>query len=434
MPERLAIPQLGRLRELMLREARLLDSLSHECVVPLERGWLEQRAGAQPTDEFLYETHPKLTAGALTKNLDRPPAATPESATAENLPNGTCPYRESSRFHGYCTRHPRLSSPAAVRCGSCAAARGAGGERESADPSCFLDGGALRGQNNDNDAAAFLLRSCVPMTVADVDDDEDSEEEGGGLSGNGSAVSERGVKRFGDLEQDRWGGDDTTDWRGIAEPKLTAAGGTEVGLEVSGVAMPPSAQPLDEERCDPAVDQGCAFRNDRREDAGDDSRASRQQKRTLRLASYLLLPDWLPLRLWFETEFRPRTAAAPGAREGPTVAVSAAEDWVTVWRHLVRMFLQVVRGVDHLHTQGVVHNNIHPGSVWVSGERVLFCPQLLHSICRKAHYSLRGFYQFPVDGCCILLGHNIWPRFFSWSCIAFVSKRDINAFILPCAW
>ena len=58
------------------------------------------------------------------------------------------------------------------------------------------------------------------------------------------------------------------------------------------------------------------------------------------------------------------------------VAVSAPEDWVIVWRQLVGMFLQVVRGVDHLHTQGVVHNNIHPGSVWVSVEAgAISCPK-----------------------------------------------------------
>lgn len=51
MPRSLATPQLGRLRELMLREARLLDSLHHECMVPLECGWLEQRTGEQPGDD-----------------------------------------------------------------------------------------------------------------------------------------------------------------------------------------------------------------------------------------------------------------------------------------------------------------------------------------------------------------------------------------------
>lgn len=373
LPERLAVPQLGRLRELMLREARLLDSLSHECVVPLEHGWLEQRTGAQPTDDFFYEIHLRLKAGALTQSVDRPPEATQESATAENLPSGTCPRRESSRFHGRCARQPRLSSPAAaVRCDdSCAAVRLPGGERGPADSSCcFSDGGALRGQDADgDDAAGFLLRSCVPLTVADVDVDDDSEEEvGDGVPDNENAISECRVQRFGASEQDRWGGDDSTDWRGVAEPKSTADGGWGVGLEASGVAAPPPAKLLEEQRCAPVADQGCAFRNGGQEGSGDGTQAARQEKRILRLASYLLLPDWLPLRLWFETEFRPRTAAAPGAREGPTVAISAAEDWRMVWRHLVRMFLQVVRGVDHLHTQGVVHNNLHPGSVWVSGE------------------------------------------------------------------
>lgn len=376
LPERLAVPQLGRLRELMLREARLLDSLSHECIVPLERGWLEQRTGAQPTDDFFHETHPKTRAGALAKNVDRPPAATQatqESAPAESLPSDTCPCRETLRPHGGCARQPRISSPVTVRSDSCSARRSPDPERgPPTDPLCFV-GGAFRYQDGDDDAAAFLLRSCVPLTVADVDDgddDDSEEEEGDGVPGSrGHGISEGRVQRFGaSKEQDRWGGDGTTGWRGIAEPKSTAVGRAKVGLETaSGVAAPPPAPPLRKERCGPVADQGCAFRNGGLEDAGGDSRSARQKKRTLRLASYLLLPDWLPLRLWFETEFRPRTAA-PGARGGGMVAVSAAEDWVIVWRQLVQMFLQVVRGVDYLHTQGVVHNNIHPGSVWVAAD------------------------------------------------------------------
>ncbi|CAM9786504.1 unnamed protein product [Laminaria digitata] len=363
----------------MLREARLLDSLSHDCIVPLEHGWLEQRTGAQPTDNFFHETHERTSA--LAKSVDRPPAVTQvpqDSATAENLPSGTCPCRESSRSRS-CTRQTGESSPVAVRCDSCAARR-PDGERgpPPTDPSCFFVEGALRGQNDEDDdgAAAFFLRSCVPLTVLDVDDDtDDSEEEEGDCCVPGSGgygVSEGRVRRLGASEQDRWGGDDSTGWRGTAEPKSTAVGGATVGVEAYGAATPPSAppsaQPLDEERCDPVAGQGCALRAGGQEDAGGGNMAARQKMRTLRLASYLLLPDCLPLRLWFETEFRPRTAAAPGAREGPMVAVSAADDWVIVWRQLVLMFLQVVRGVDHLHTQGVVHNNIHPGSVWVAAD------------------------------------------------------------------
>ena len=379
MPEKLAVPQLGRLRELMLREAHLLDSLSHECIVPLERGWLEQRTGAQPTDDFFHETHPRSEASALAKIIDRPPVVTQESATAESLPSDTCPCRESLPSHG-CVRQPRLSSPMAVRCDSCSARRSGRERGPPADPSSFISG-SLRGQDDDDDdAATFLLRSCVPLTVADVDDDDDSEAEAeDDVPGSGYGTSECRIQRFGASEQDRWGGDDTTDWRGIAEPKSAAVGRAEVGLEASGVTGPPLAQPLDKERCGAVADQVCAFRNGGQEGAGGDSWAARQQKRTLRLASYLLLPDWLPLRLWFETEFRPR-ACAPGARGGAMVTVSAAEDWVVVWRQLVLMFLQVVRGVDHLHTQGVVHNNIHPGSVWVSSQAVDVMPVTFASL------------------------------------------------------
>ena len=322
MPERIAVPQLGRLRELMLREARLLDSLSHECIVPLERGWLEQRAGAQPTDNFFREPHPRTRAGALATSVDRPPAvtqATLGSATVESLTSGIRPCRETPRSHDGCVRQPRLSSPVPVRCDSCPSRRPGRERVPPADPSFVVDG-ALRGQDDDGDAAAtFLLRSCVPLTVADVDgDDGDSEEgEGDGVPGSGSyGISEGRIQRFGaSKEQDRWGGDDTTDWRGIAEPKSTAAGRAEVGLEAAcGVSAPPPVLPLHKERCHLIADQG-AFRNGGKEGDNGGSRAAGQKKRILRLASYLLLPDWLPLRLWFETEFRPRTAA-PGARGG----------------------------------------------------------------------------------------------------------------------
>eukprot|EP00752_Nemacystus_decipiens_P003016 g2797.t1 len=216
------------------------------------------------------------------------------------------------------------------------------------------------------DIANFLLRSWVPLTLEDVDGDDDDDD----AHQDEDVEVENGRKHvdnleFGGLEQLRWGGDDKTNWRGTAEPKstshrtaLTPAADTALVWEAPNHFRAATA----ERPC------SCAFggRLSTNDDCGQGFRL-RRRERTLSLASYLLLPDWLPLSVWFETEFEPRTASSD-AQDGAvtTRAVTASDEWALVWQHLMSMFVQVVRGVEHLHTQGLIHNNVSPCSVWVA--------------------------------------------------------------------
>lgn len=308
VPERLAVPQLGRLRELLLREARLLDTLSHSCVVPLESGWLEQRTGFE--DPHVCAC---TTAGC---------GSYPSSERARNRAEGVGEASESA--------------PSVEQSGS-----GADG-----GASCRDLGSSIRFSmsGEENNVAAFLLRSCVPLTLEDVDgDDNDGQQDAGDELANGNEDNRHDGEsknnlQYGGLEQLRWGGDDKTDWRGTAEPKSTAhRTALTPAAEIALVRQTPDNAAIDECPCSCAC-TGRLSTND----GGGRGFFLRRRERTLSLASYLLLPDWLPLSVWFETEFEPRTAS-PDAQGGAvtTRAVTAPDDWALVWRHLVSMFVQV---------------------------------------------------------------------------------------------
>lgn len=354
VPESLAVPQLGPLRELMLREARLLECLSHDNIMPLESGWLEQRTGEE-------------SIGACTQSCWRPGGSTcgHDSSNDWELDNVSPAAAEQGRCTGGGIsgvdagwRHPGVVDAAGSGTRPCYTEEGVTG-REG--PGLFWLG--QRGGVGEN-VASFLLRSHVPQTVTedddfddDVDDMEDSENDTNPKDsirrGNGR-VRERGG-------QPCWGGDDSTEWTGIAEPKMkpntaTAHGGAgapRVALDVAvaggDTAGYISAQ---ERRCHGrGVDKGSTI------------------ERTICLAAYILMPDCLPLDVWFEREFEPRITVSD-EQGGGTAAVTTPEHWALVWRQLLDMFLQVVRGVDYLHVQGVVHNNVHPASVWVRTKRL----------------------------------------------------------------
>lgn len=294
MPETLALQQLGRLREMMLREAQLLDSLSHDCIVPLEGGWLEQRTtGAK----FLRE----YTCRASGANGQRSSGREGGLAT-------------STQKIAPCSGHqPRWCGSQELCCGN---------------------------------AVDSFLRLCVPLTVSaeDADTGEGSKFGRGGI--DSPSVHEDVLPQ----SQLPWGGDGNTDWRGTAEPK--GAKRAECSAVDAAVSPTMPVLPSNFKRC------GCA---------GAPHGQWKKDQRSIRLTSYLLLPDWLPLRLWFEREFDPRVAGDDngGVRE-IDAAVTAPGDWANVWCQLTDMFLQVVSGVEFLHERGVVHNNLHLESVWVS--------------------------------------------------------------------
>lgn len=296
IPERLAVPQLGRVRELLLREARLLDALSHSCVVPLESGWLEQRTDFED---------PHVCA-CTTVRCGYPP-----SGRARNRAEGV---REASESAS-------MEESESGEDGGCSC-------RElSFNAPLSVSGG-------DDDVATCLLRSWVPLTLEDVDgDDSDAhQDEEGGLATSYKGISSDGrrdILQYGDLEQLRWGGDDKTNWRGTAEPKPTAhrtpfTPPTEITLDRK---TPVHSSATCECLCSCACGRGYSVR---------------RRERALSFASYLLLPDWLPLSVWFETEFEPRTASSDAhGGAGTTRAVTAPDDWTLVWRHLLSMFVQV---------------------------------------------------------------------------------------------
>lgn len=176
-----------------------------------------------------------------------------------------------------------------------------------------------------------FVRLCVPLTVSAEDSPD---------------VHEDVLPQ----SQLSWGGDSNTDWRGTAEPK--GAKHAECSAIDGAVSSTMPALPFNLKRC------GCT---------GAPHGQWKKDQRSIRLTSYLLLPDWLPLCLWFEREFEPCVAGddKSGVR-GIDAAVMAAGDWANVWSQLRDMFLQVVSGVEFLHERGVVHNNLHLESVWVS--------------------------------------------------------------------
>lgn len=328
----------------MLREARLLDSLSHECIVPLERGWLEQRAGLeQPAIcacAFCWSGPLVTTRTIGSEDVDDTTPAEEHATGEDYLRNGssfqcrdrvehTTDVLEDGRSN---LRQPHLRGATAtaprdsiVCCGGCG---------QTGNPVRFSVRSGY-GFRSEDDAVAFLLRSWVPLTVGDLEVDDDEydrveadQDEGGEVVGSNKNIGEggsRSASQYGGVEQLRWGGDGTTDWRGTAEPKSTADGPN------STTNTPAAEKPFDRKTPDPRVDEG-----------GGNRMAFLYGERIVCLTSYLLLPDWLPLSVWFVTEFEPRTAASD-EQDGTatTGVVTAPDDWALVWRHLLSMFVQV---------------------------------------------------------------------------------------------
>ncbi len=347
-PERLAVADLGRLRELMLREGRLLDTLSHCCIVPLEYGWLEQRAGFDQAKGACAT--PCRTPLSNTTNTAEDAEETSASAEEGGIGAGLLESGDHQRrYKGGCSEEGRLRQPRMLGTPTVSTT---GGAATSCNGVCFpVDSGDGRGEN---DAATFLLRSWVPLTLEDagvVDDDDDDDDdvdqdEEGGLAHNTRHPGDDGTRRkkhYGGFEQLRWGGDDTTNWRGTAEPKSMAmANWTTSSTNTVGFDGPLERKPSE---LAVAADWYCSRAFGGREEASGGGRVgfvSSPGERILSLASYLLLPDWLPLSVWFETEFEPRTTAQGTQDDGATMAaVTAPDDWTLVWRHLLSMFVQV---------------------------------------------------------------------------------------------
>lgn len=317
----------------MLREARLLESLSHECIVPLERGWLEQRTGSE---------QPHICACAVSRSSLLRNTTTIGSedvddtlTSAERREAATDVLEEGC----LCLRQPRLWSAATPATGDSLLC---GSVRLLVESCCGL--------RSEDDAVAFLLRSWVPLTVNDVEVDDDEydvaeQDEGDEMAGSNKNIGKGGIRsisQYGGLEQLRWGGDGTTGWRGTAEPKSTADG----AICTTNTSAADSS--LDRKIPNPiTATEGCccscAYRGQVKvDDGGKNLTNFLYGERIVCLASYLLLPDWLPLSVWFETEFEPRTATSDeqGGAE-TTGVVTAPDDWALVWRHLLSMFVQV---------------------------------------------------------------------------------------------
>lgn len=346
IPERFAVPQLGRLRELLLREARLLDTLSHGCIVPLESGWLEQRTGFEDPHVCAcniccsYPSRGRARNRAVGEESESAPAE--ESGSGEEvLDNSGCQHRyrgdsSSDAPEGGCWRQPGALALAAMGSAFC---------RDRSSNVRLSVSGEDR-SHGDTDVAALLLRSWVPLTLEDVDsDDNDAHQNDRGeqahsnkdISNGGSINS----PQCGGLEQLRWGGDDKTDWRGTAEPKSPAYRTT------STARTPVAEKPLDRKAPDnfAATSEfclSCAYRGRVSTNDVGGGEFPLRRRRTLSLASYLLLPDWLPLAVWFETEFEPRTASSDEQGGAVTTrVVTTPDNWALVWRHLLSMFVQV---------------------------------------------------------------------------------------------
>lgn len=362
------MPQLGRLRELMIREARLLGTLSHDYVVPLEQGWLEERAGLEQFHVFARSMRKSQVKGADCMSMSVAEDAIGIERVAHSTRQHPC--WGGVAVLGECSPRQPHSRGAAIAT-TASAAQGSmaccGSFRTEAGFSPFSINRDKYSGDEEN-AAAFLLQSRVPLTLEDFDCED------GGMGemthGNKSIDDASTVPpRHGGLEQPRWGGDGTTGWKGTAEPK-PSAGETTSCTDCTSSPLPTAQpRPISLNSAAAASDGcyfGCSGSETRKTEHGREI-VRGQRERTLCLTSYLLLPDWLPLSVWFDTEFEPQTTAPEGQDSAATrKAVTAPHDWALVWRHLMSMFEGVLRGVEHLHTKGLVHNNIHPCSLWVS--------------------------------------------------------------------
>ncbi|CAM9554409.1 unnamed protein product [Scytosiphon promiscuus] len=391
LPERLAVPQLGRLRELMLREARLLDTLAHDCVVPLERAWLEQRTGLGVpdvgADASCCRRSLTRTGRSRASDADEPWMSKEDRATgrlecrcrdksATAALNDGCVQLSSLERRAVAAAAAAAAPPPPLAPAPEASATGpiicCGGCQGMTQPVRFDAAGGDDSGSKD-DPAAFLLRSWVPLTLEDVDGDDDHRNEGVEMTHSKEIASgsvRRSGPRYGGIPQLRWGGDDKTDWKGTAEPKPIANSARSItSAPASALVSRKQAPGRRAWKAGSTAGTGCGIHGRRcdTDGAGGIEGAPRQGDHTLCFAAYLLLPDWMPLSVWFETEFEPRVAA-PDEQGGAanTGAVTNPDDWEIVWRHLTWMFSSVVRGVEHFHTKGFVHNSIYPCSVWVA--------------------------------------------------------------------
>lgn len=180
LPENVATSKLGRLRELMLREARLLESLHHDCIVPLECGWLEQRIREISTTSLCDVTRASLSS---TDNWCR------DDAT-EFTPWKMRDNQQSERSRQWQSESPGVTS-------------GGLDQAERQQPRALSNNHVYPICENPIE----LLLAHVPWTVDEHDHDT------------------RHDKHFGESNQLRgrgeihWGGDHSTGWMGSAEPK-----------------------------------------------------------------------------------------------------------------------------------------------------------------------------------------------------------------------
>lgn len=300
-----AVSRLGLLRELMLREARLLDSFHHTCTVPLEDGWLEQRTGRPCSTSPPWGSDTSLNIDATTISSES--ETTHRQATA----GGAWSRSTAAGEFAACNKRPL------------------GG---------VVDANALAPgvTSTSGDDPVERLRQWVPTTVDEASGDSYDQETKGGYE------RVAGVRPH-------WGGDDSTDWIGTAEPKTPSLLPLETRVQERPMA--------------PCLDKLYGSR-----EPPNRSGHVASSSKIVSFASYILTPDWLPLEVWFNEEFEPRMSHAEddaGAR-----SVRRREDWARVWQRMLAMYSEVVRGVEHVHVRGMIHNAVHPWSVWVSGRRL----------------------------------------------------------------
>ncbi|CBJ27934.1 conserved unknown protein [Ectocarpus siliculosus] len=298
----------------MIREARLLDTLSHDYVVPLEQGWLEERAGLEQFHVHTRSMRKSQVEGANYASV----SAAQDAIGIERVAHSTRQHRclgnaATTAVLDECSLRQPHSRDAAIATTASAA------QGSMACCGCFRTEAGFppyyakrdRYSGDEEHAAAFLLHSRVPLTLDDIDCEDGGM---GEMSHSNKSIDDASTAppQHGGLEQLRWGGDGTTGWKGTAEPKPS----TDETTSCTGCTSSPlpTAQP-----------------------------------RPISLNS---------------------AAAASEGQDGATTtrAVTAPHDWALVWRHLMSMFKGVLRGVEHLHTKGLVHNNIHPCSLWVAAD------------------------------------------------------------------
>lgn len=319
----------------MFREACLLDSLDHECVVRLECAWLEQRVCETPRG--LGDSLSDRQGATAGKN-------NPVIPTAKRRDEGSGGFAQKACWLLQSVEQSAPNSSASNTQHRC--------RSRSLTNSCP--------SICDEDPVA-ALRPFVPWTVEEQEADSDFSDTEEGKQGMPISGRRGNIER-----QPCWGGDQSTRWMGAAEPKgpttkraCPTAGSTCVGQRV-GSSLRERSVAMG--RTESVVCRQEDDRVDANIRTGDDCLCLIASPKMISVAAYLLMPDGKTLGEWLETEFEPRIAPD---EQGVAMAVTTAGDWARVWGKLLHMFLQVVRGVEYLHVQGIVHNGISTDSVWV---------------------------------------------------------------------